>query len=266
MIINNNRMANRTYVPYAVNLKNLEKSAKRLATGERFANSTEGMGELSVADRLRLQVVGTQATLAGMNSAMGYASTQDDILGQVADIITRMKELSASAIDPTKSSSDRSALNAEFRALDSEVQALAANSKYNGVDLFDNQTTVRVGLESTDTVTFASVSLSLLTFVTLSLNSVTTASAALTALDTRMGSLNAMRVTSRTQGARVERAMTIAQSYVANIQNAHSAIRDIDIAQETGEFTKRQVMLSASQAILAQANTQPQNALQFLQF
>ncbi|MCB1135638.1 MAG: hypothetical protein KDK78_05155 [Chlamydiia bacterium] len=266
MIIYNNPIANRGYVPYQKNLKNLEKSANRLATGDRFANSSDGTGDVSISDRLKLAIVGSGAVVSSMSNAMGYAQTQDDILGQVSEIIARMKELAASAVDTTKTAADRSALDAEFRALDLEVQQMAGNSKYNGTKLFETATTIRIGLETTDLVSFSSIELSGLTFVTLSLNSTTTASAALTTLDTRLGSLNAMRVKSRAQHTRVERALSIAQSYIANWSNARSAIRDVDLATETAEFTKRQVILSSSQAVLAQANSTPQSALQFLQF
>lgn len=266
MIIGNNAIANRSYIPYTINLKNLERSANRLATGDRFANASDGAGNLAVSDRLRLTIKGTNAVVVGIQNAVGYAQTQDDILGQVSEVIARMKELAASAVDTTKTTADRNALDSEFRALDLEVQNLAANSQYQGTRLFETATTIRVGLETTDLVSFSSIELSGLTFVTLSLNSTTSASAALTTLDTRMGSLNAMRVKSRSQNVRVQRALTIAQSYAANLENARSSIRDIDLATETAEFTKNQVIVSASQAVLAQANSLPQTALQFLQF
>jgi flagellin len=266
MIINNNPVANRSYIPYTSNLKNLERSASRLATGDKFANAADGTGTLAVSDRLKLAVVGTNAMKSGMQNALGYAQTQDDILGQVSEVIARMKELASSAVDTTKTAADRTALNAEFRALDLEVQSLAANSKYNGTRLFETASTIRVGLETTDLVSFSSIELSGLTFVTLSLNSTTDASAAITTLDTRLGSLNAMRVKSRAQHLRVERALTVAQSYAANLENARSTIRDVDLATETANFTKSQVIVSASQAVLAQANSLPQSALQFLQF
>lgn len=266
MIINNNAVANRSYVPYTQNLRGLAASANRLATGDRFANPTDGTGDLAVSERLKLQVAGTNAIIRGVQNSIGYAKTQDDILGQVSDIINRMKELAAAGVDTTKTTADLNALNSEFRALDSEVSNLAANSKYNGTRLFETATTVRVGLETTDLVSFSAITLSQLTFVTMSLNSSTSSSSALSTLDTRMGSLNAIRAKSRAQQVRVERALTIAQNYAANISNANSAIRDVDLAIETADFSKKQITMSASQAILSQANSLPQSALQFLQF
>lgn len=265
MIISNNVIAAKAYVPYSSTLGNLQQSAQRLATGNNFANAADGTGELGVADRMRLDIMGTNAILATMENAIGYASTQDEILSHVSDIIARMSELAAGAVDATKTAADRAALDVEFRALDSEVANYATNAKYNGTNLFGTATTIRVGTESTDTVAFSAVALANLTFVAMSLNTTTTASAALTDLKTRAGSLAVLRNRSRSHNTRVERTLAFTRSYVANLSNAESKIRDVDVAVETGEFTKNQVLVQAAQSVLAQVNQLSQNALRFLQ-
>ncbi len=262
----NNPAAGRSYIPYQSNIRKLEASANRLATGDRFANASDGAGELSVTDRMKLSIQGTSSVLNGMQNAVGYANTQDAILGKVSDIIVRMKELAAAAVDTTKTAADRSALNSEFRALDDEVADMATNSKYNGTAIFGTDTTIRIGLETTDTISFSQIDLAALTFVVLSLNSTTSASTALSTLDTRAGSLAALRVKSRNQNLRVERSLDIVGTYINELTNSHSAIREVDLAKETGKFTQNQVLLSSSQAVLAQANSLPQQALAFLQF
>jgi flagellin len=265
MIIQNNGTASSVYVPYADAISNLQQSAQRLATGKNFASAADGTGELGVADRMKLNIAGTNALIATMENASGYASTQDEILSHVADIVTRMSELAASAIDPTKTAADRAALNAELRSLDTEVAALASNSKYNGTALFDTTTTVRIGTEITDTIQFSAVSLGALTFVTVSLNNVTVASAALISLQGKAASLNILRNRSRSHNARVDRTVSFTQNYVANLSNAESKIRDVDIAKETGEFTTKQVLLQGAQSVLAQMNGISQQSLQFFQ-
>lgn len=265
MIIHNNTISAKAYVPYTQTLSNLNKSAQRLATGERFANPSDGSGELGVADRFRLNIVGTNAILNTMENAIGYSDTQDSILNSVSDIITRMNELAASAVDATKTTADRAALDAEFRALDSEVANYASNSKYNGTNLFGTTTTIRVGTESTDTIQFSAVNLANLTFTKMSVGTATAASAALTALQTRSGSLAVLRNKARTHNARTERTLSFTRDYVANLTNSESKIRDIDLAVETSEFTKSQVLVQAAQSVIAQTNQLSQNALRFLQ-
>ena len=266
MIIHNNSMAGQSYVPYVENLNNLQKSAQRLSTGEKYASATDGSGEVGVADRFQMQVRGTNTLLSSLENASGYSATQDEILGHVSEIIQRMNELASSAIDPTKSTADRVALNQEYTLLDQEIEDIAENARYNGTRLFDTTTTVRIGMESTDTVTFSRVRLSHLSFTALSITDTTHAQSTLSVLETRMGSLAVLRSIARNHASRIERALAYTTSYANNLGEAEAAIRNIDLAKETGEFTKNQVIMSASQAVLAQANRFTQSAQQFLQF
>jgi len=265
MIIHNNSLAGRAYAPYTQTISNLAKSAQKLATGNAFANATDGTGELGVADRMRLNILGAGSIVSTMENALGFASTQDDIMGAVSDIIGRMNELAASAVDATKTTADRTALNVEFRALDSEIQNYANASKYNGLSLFQKSIAIRTGVEATDTVDFSAIDLSLLTFVTLSVTTAANASIALVSLRGRAASLQVLRNKARSNNARIERTLGITRGYIANLSNSESKIRDVDIAQETGEFTKNQVLVQAAQSVLAQVNQLSQNALRFLQ-
>ena len=266
MLVYHNNLAAQAYVPYTQNIDNLSRAAQRLATGSKFGHSTDGSGELGVADNFRSLIKGNNALISSMEGAKGYASTQDAILGQVSDIIQRMQELASAALDPTKSTEDLNALDQEFKLLDQEIEDIAANSQYNGTRLFETTTTIRIGLETTDTVTFSRVRLSLLSFSALSLTNNTRAQSAVSRITERIGSLTVFRGQARSHAARMERSLTISRSYINGLGQGESAIRNIDLAKETGEFTRNQVVLSASQAVLAQLNRQVQNAQQFLQF
>jgi flagellin len=266
MIIQNNNLANKSVIPYQKNVGNLARSAARLSTGHKFASASDGTGELGVAHGMKVKHKGTNALLAGMQNGQSVAQSQDEAMTGVEDIITRMMELASGAVDPTKGTTDRAILEAEFRALDSEVADIAANTNYNGSLLFQTARTVRIGVETAETVTLSAVNLSNLSFNTLSVSTVTTASAAIISLQARADSLAALRVRSRGHAARLERSLSYTQDYAANLSNAESAIKDVDVAKESGEFTKAQVTVAASQAVLAQANGLTQGALQFLNF
>lgn len=264
MLISNN-IANKTYVHTLSNINNLQKSAERLASGDKYANASEGAGEIGVSDLLRLEISGNQTILNTLQNAGGFAATQDAILGQVAEIADRMYEIAAAAVDPMKSTAERVALNNEFTALSTEVASIAGTSKYNGINLFDNSVSIRIGTDSTDVFSFASVALSLLTFGSMSVGTVTAASAALSTIALRVGSLADLRATARTNNGRVQRTLLYTQDYIANIENAESAIRDVDVAKEASEFARQQVILSAGQSVLSQANGLTQGLLRFLQ-
>jgi len=265
MIIQNNVFSAKAYVPYTAALSKLTQSAQRLATGNKFINCSDGSGELGVADRMKINIVGTNAILSTMENAIGYSGTQDEILSHIADIINRMSELAASAVDATKTASDRAALDAEFRALDAEVASIASNSKYNGTALFGTTTTIRIGIESTDIIQFSAINLGNLTFTLMSVGTTTAASAAIADLKTRSGSLAVLRSKTRSHNTRVERALAYTRNYVANLTNSESKIRDVDVALETSEFTKNQVLVSAAQSVLAQLANISQGALRFFQ-
>ncbi|MBB65647.1 MAG: hypothetical protein CMO81_11355 [Waddliaceae bacterium] len=266
MIIANNSISNHAYVPYQINLNNLQKSAQRLASGEKYAFASEGSGELGVAERFRMNIKGVNALLSSMEGAAGYGSTQDAILGQVVDIVQRMHELASSALDPTKTTEDYAALDQEFKLLDQEIEDIAANSQYNGTRLFETTTTIRIGLETTDTVVFSRVRLSLLSFSALSVSNTTAAQSAISRLSERIGSLTVMRGQARNHGARMERALAFTRSYVSNLSDTESRIRNIDLATETTNYTKQQMIVNTSQALLAQASRFAQSAQQFLNF
>jgi flagellin len=266
MIIQNNNLAQKAYVPYRNNINTLARSAARLSTGRKYASAADGTGDLGVAHKMRLNHKGTAALSSGMQNAKSLSDSQDEILQQVEDVITRMQELAASAVDPTKNASDRTALENEFRALSTEVAGVAATARYNDGLLFQTDRTVRVGLNAGETFSLSQIKLSNISFTSISVSTVATADAALLSLATRAGSLAIYRSKARAHGARLERTMSSSTDYVANLKNAESSIRDIDVAVESGEFTKAQVTVAASQAVLAQANGVTQGALAFLNF
>ena len=266
MIINNNAIANSAYVEYSQNLKGLSNAAAKLSTGEKFSELSQGSGELGIAHRFRNNYVGTNALLAGFTNADGLVKTQDEILASVEEIITRMSEMAATAVDPTKTDDDRDALEVEFRQLTTEVANVALNAQYNGGRVFQTNRTLRVGMETGELMSLSQIQLSLLTFTSLSVSTLTTASAAIISLRSRAKSLVTLRAKSRSYADRIGRMLTYTKDYVANLSAAESALKDIDVAQESGKYTAEQVRVNASQAILASANGLPQQALRFLDF
>lgn len=266
MIINNNNIAGKSYTNYSQNLQSLSESASRLSTGEKFANQSHGAGELGIAHRFRNNYVGTNALLSGFVNADSLVKTQDEILQSVEEIITRMQEMAATGVDPTKTDDDRDALEVEFRQLSTEVANVALNAQFNGGRVFQTNRTLRVGMETGELMSLSQIQLSLLTFTSISLSTITTASAAIISLRSRAKSLVTLRAKSRSYSDRITRMLSYTRDYVANLSEAESALKNIDVAVESGNYTKKQVLLNSSQAILASANGLPQQALRFLDF
>lgn len=228
MIINNNNAASKAFVPYQSTLANRSQTAIRLEIGKRYADPSEGSGQSGVAARMKKNIAGTNSLLMSIQNGLSVVTTQDEVLGNVSDIVNRMTELATNAVDMTKSTSDRAALESEFRALSSEVADMAAKTKFNGSRLFETARTVRIGMESTDIISLSAIKLSALTFTSMSVSTVAAASAALVSLSTRVASLNVLRNQARGYSARLEKVMLYTRAYASNLSTAESAITDID--------------------------------------
>ena len=200
-----------------------------------------------------------------MSNYDGFASLQESVMQDANKILIRMSELAASALDTAKNTADRTALNNEFRALNSEILTLSNLTRYNGVSVFNNSLEFRVGLGVSEVLTFVGMSLQGISV----LNSITTvafASAALGELSVEMASLNSFLAKVGAYHNRLQRTMNVARDYVSNVQNAESAIRNIDVATQATKMIADQVILQGSQAVVAQANHLPQQAAIFFQF
>ena len=267
MYIKNNHIANKLYVPYTQNINNLSKSAQRLATGEKMPTVAIGGGELGVADRWS-QVVRSNAKLkSGMENGMGYLATQDEVLQQATEVLQRMSELAASALDTTKNTGDRLALDAEFQALGTEMAQLAGR-QYNGISLFGHVLSIRFDAISLagarNATTLSAINLGAITFGALNLSQLTSASTALVSIKSRITSVNIFKGYAGNNANELSRVIDYSQTHSNELKNGENHIRGIDLAVETGEFTKQQVILAASQSVLAQSNGIIQSAMQFL--
>jgi flagellin len=178
----------------------------------------------------------------------------------------------------------RSALQAEFATLGSEVERIAVTTTFNGVSLlsgsqqiafqvgFDGASTSQIILDQAGGATLQRLGLagtgsSALTY---SLTGDSTdyaqsaARAALAAVSTAITSLNTLRGTLGTVEGRLQSAITNLTTSRENIQAAESRISDVDVAVEAAELTRLNILQQAGSAVLAQANQQPQLAVSLL--
>ncbi|MFT4554652.1 MAG: flagellin [Chlamydiales bacterium] len=264
MFIKNNSTANQLYVSYTRNIRNLGQSARRLSTGEKIPTASDGGGELGVADRWQSSVRGTNKLIDGMENSIGYLAVQDETIVQASAILQRMNELASSALDLTKNTNDRIALDSEFQALENEYSQLYQR-KYNGISLFGRSLDVRVGVTAGDSLTLSSISLASITFGSMALSQLASASSAIISLTARISSLNLYKAKSGNNSNEMFRIIDFTRQFVRQLGNAENFVRNIDVALESARFTQQQVILSASQSVLSQANGIVQSALQFLQ-
>jgi flagellin len=251
----------------------LQASYRRLSTGLRISTAAEDAAGLAISERFRAQIRSTNQAVRNAQDAISLTQTGEGALNEVSNILIRMRELSIQANNGTVSSNDRDTINQEFRDLVNEVDRIAQSTTFNGVHLLDgtgSTMTFQVGTGIQSGIDTIQLSTSDTLASTLGLASLDIGSSGV--VTTAIGAVdNAINVVTRIRGqfgaVQNRMASTIAnlQVQAENLSAAESRIRDVDVASETAELTRNQIMQQAAIAILSQANTQPQTALQLLQ-
>jgi flagellin len=205
---------------------------------------------------------------------ISFSQTQDGYMEKVAGALERMSELAMLATDETKSNTDRSLYQLEFRELQDFIDTVS-DKEFNGTNLFSSShLTVTVGTDSSglaSTVTFAGSDLTGLTYQTLSaststfaVNTAAKAADSLISIQSAISQLAADRAQVGANISRLESERTSLDILRDNMAQARSRIIDVDIAEESANFARQQILVQSGTAMLAQANVLPQNALRLI--
>ena len=248
----------------------LTKSLSRLSSGSRIVSPEDDPGGLGQSARFAAQINRNAAAKANVGNAVSLSQTQDGFLQGVQDSLDRMSELTVLAQDATKTNSDLSNYQSEFTALQSYISDITSR-KFNGISLFASSA-LAVTIDS-DATTF-SVSAAdlgsgvntgvLNAFSGVSISTSTSAYSALINIKTAIQTLANIRAT---VGANIQR-LTLSSDQLEiqneNLTAAKSRVADVDIAHESTEFARLNILVQSGTTMLAQANAQPQLALQLL--
>jgi flagellin len=251
----------------------LGKSMQRLSSGFRINGAQDDAAGLGISERLRAQVRGLSQASRNANDALSVVQTAEGVMGEVSDILIRMRELSVQAASDSITTTERGYVNTEFTELKSEVDRLVDSTKFNGQTLLDGSykdKDFQVGFDN-DANSRIRVTIKNVNSTGLGINSAnavlttkTAAQSAMAKLDTALDSLNSARATLGAKGNRLVTASNAVDVSRENLSAANSRIRDADIAAETSNFSRSQVLIQAGISMLAQANAQPQLALRLL--
>ena len=248
--------------------KALGTAMERLSTGKRINSAKDDAAGLAIATSMTSQVRGMNQGIRNANDGISMAQTAEGALSEVTNMLQRVRELSVQAASETYSDDDRTNLQTEIDALQTQMTNVLANTEFNGVKLFDASTatvTIQAGAESTDTIDLAMADLSGLSAATFDVG--TDAASATTAIATADAQLEAISTARATLGAgqsRLESAVNTLTNNVTNLSDARSRIEDTDYSAETTALAKSQILSQASSAMLAQANQSQQNVLSLL--
>jgi flagellin len=205
---------------------------------------------------------------------ISMAQTAEGSLGEVHNILGRMRELAVQASNGSLTGTDRGFLQAEFSQLQSEITRIQGSARFNGKLLLGataNTISLQVGLDAVSSdqikVTLGGVSLATISGSGVALSG-TTEAGALASLSAIDGAISAVSTSRSSFGATMNR-LEVAQSNIQtmrlNLSGANSRIRDVDVASETAQMSRNQVLSQAGLAVLSQANQLPQMALKLLQ-
>lgn len=270
----------RTNIPSLEAQKNLGKSNSalqtsfnRLSSGLRINSAKDDAAGLAISESMMTHIRSYTVAERNANDAISMVQTAEGALGEVQNIMGRMRELAMQGANGSLTDVDRGYLDTEYQALKAEIDRIQGSAKFNGKHLLDlNTSTIvfQVGLDNTAadqlSVQFGGFGL---TQVLDAMNNVagSTASAALTALSTIDAAMDTISNERAKYGAsmnRLEITTSSIQTMRLNLSAANSRIRDVDVALETATLARNQVLSQAGVSVLAQANQLPQLAMKLI--
>ena len=250
---------------------------ERLSSGKRINSAKDDAAGLAIATSMTSQVRGMNQGIRNANDGISLAQTAEGALGEVTNMLQRIRELATQSASGTYSDDDRTNLQAEVDELTKQIDQVITSSEFNGVKLFDGtvtSVTIQTGANSSDTVDLSMVDLTSLAAsggaaTSYDISSATAANALLdptsaTGLDAEIKSISTARATLGAGQSRLESVVNNLTNNVTNLSEARSRIEDADYSAETTKLAKAQILAQASTAMLAQANQSQQNVLSLL--
>lgn len=250
MIINHNINALNTHRNMGLNNVAAGKSMEKLSSGLRINRAADDAAGLAISEKMRGQIRGLEQAQRNTQDGISFVQTAEGALNEVSAMLVRMKELRVQGENGTYTTSDTGNIDKEVSELANQITNIVSNTKFNGK-------AITGGASITTNDTGESIQIDSFTFSIATTADRATISGAISTLSTVRGTLgakqNRLEYTSNNIGTTVE-----------NLTAAESRIRDTDMAKEMVALTKNNILLQASQAMLSQANSQPQGVLSLL--
>lgn len=254
---------------------NMNKSLEKLSSGQRINRAGDDAAGLAISENLKAQIKGLGQ--AGRNAEDGVSLVQiaEGALGEVSNILIRLRELSVQAASDTIGSTERKFLNVEFEQLTSEIDRIANSTEFNRVPLLNGTGAVfdiQIGTRNdpiSDRLTFdassADVNVAALGLNLASVSDKISAQNSLSSIDQAIISVSGIRADFGALQNRLQSTVNNIQTSIENLSSANSRVRDTDIAAETAELTKQNILMQAGTSVLSQANASTNQALSLIQ-
>ncbi len=284
-VIGTNSSALRATTASAASSKALSTAMERLSSGKRINSAKDDAAGMAIAASMTSQIRGMTQGIRNANDGISLAQTAEGALGEVANMVQRMRELTVQAVNGVNDTTAKTNIKAEMDQLSTQITDTLKNTEFNGKKLFYGTGTagaaaaagaddikIQAGANNGDTITITANGLaadSAITAVagaTAAAVDVTTATTAdLDKFDAALDKISSTRASLGAAQNRLESAVNNMTANVTNLSDARSRIEDADFSTETTALAKAQILSQASTAMLAQANQSQQNVLKLIQ-
>ena len=275
MIINHNMNAMNAHRMMAGNNINSGKSMEKLSSGLRINRAGDDAAGLAISEKMRGQIRGLDQGSRNAQDAISLIQTAEGALNETHSILQRMREVSVQSSTATNTTVERAALKTEFTQMQSELTRIGTQTEFNTKTLmagaFSGATAAlkfQVGANKDQTI---DLNIKTMTATGLKVNAAsakidtaTNAQLAITSVNSAIASVSTERANLGSVQNRLEHTINNLNTASENLQSSESRIRDVDMAKEMMSFSKNNILSQAAQAMLAQANQQPQGVLQLL--
>lgn len=252
----------------------LDKSLEKLSSGYRINRAGDDAAGLAISENLRAQIRGLKQASRNASDGVSLVQVAEGGLNEISTILIRLRELAVQAASDTIGPVERQFLNVEYDQLVSEVDRIADGTEFNGTQLLGGTGSIldfQVGTKNDpniDRLSFdaskADANSAALGINLTSVADKASAQNSLAAIDSAIVSVSAMRADFGAIQNRLQSTIGNIAVSVENLSAANSRIRDVDIAEETAEMTKNNILLQAGTSVLAQANLSSNTALSLL--
>lgn len=277
MRIQHNIAALNSYRNLTNNNSAVSKNLEKLSSGYKINRAGDDAAGLAISEKMRAQITGLETAQKNANDGISLVQTAEGALTEVHSMLNRMVELADQSANGTyDDDTDRENLQKEVKSLTDEIDRISKGTNFNGINLLNGSLagsglTLQIGDTADDfnklTVSIANMSAASLGIDTSKID-ISTQTGAAAAISLIKKAINTVSMTRGDLGAtqnRLEHTINNLSVTSENMTAAESRIRDVDMAKEMMAYTKNNILVQASQAMLAQANQIPQGVLQLLQ-
>jgi flagellin len=251
----------------------LNKSMERLSSGLRINRAADDAAGLAVSEGMRSQIRGMNVASRNAQDGVSMVQVADGALGNVGDMLQRVRDLAVQASNGTLTDAQRKNLDTEVQQILTEIGKTGTDTEFNGLKILAGSVataasavTLQVGANASQSIAFTigTVSTSDLGISGIAVSTAASATAAIASLDAAISTVTTSRANLGAIQNRLEHTINRLGMTSENLQAAESRIRDADMASEMIDFTKHQILQQSGMAMLAQANQSPQSVLSLL--